>query len=77
MEGYIALGRLDEAKQVAQQAIAKKKEGQFVYNDLYSIAFLEGDTEGMKRSIQAVTGQQGVEDVLLLTPPIQRRTTAA
>jgi serine/threonine protein kinase len=65
MEGYIALGRLDEAKAVAQQAIAKKKEGQFVYNDLYSIAFLEGDIEGMKRSVQAVTGQRGVEDVLL------------
>ena len=65
MEGYIALGRLDEAKQVAQQAITRKKEGQFVYNDMYSIAFLEGDTEGMKRNVQAVMGQQGIEDVLL------------
>ena len=65
MEGYIALGRLDEAKQVGQQAITKKKEGQFVYNDLYSIAFLEGDIDGMKRSVQAVAGQRGVEDVLL------------
>ncbi|HKW25508.1 MAG TPA: protein kinase [Terriglobales bacterium] len=65
MEGYIALGRLDEAKQVGQLALAKKKEGQFLRDDLYEIAFLEGNTQEMNRQMQAVVGQRGVEDVLL------------
>ena len=65
MEGYIALGRLDEAKQIGQQAIAEKKEGQFVNDDMYAITFLEGDTDGMNRQVQAVRGKRGVEDVLL------------
>jgi tRNA A-37 threonylcarbamoyl transferase component Bud32 len=65
MEAYTALNRLDEAKQVYRQALDRKLEGQFLHDDRYAIAFLEGDTEEMKRQVSAVAGKSGVEDLLL------------
>jgi eukaryotic-like serine/threonine-protein kinase len=65
MEGYTALNRLDEAKEVAHKSFERHLEGQFLHDDLYAIAFLEGDTEEMKRQAAAVSGKPGVEDVLL------------
>jgi serine/threonine protein kinase len=65
MDGYTALGRLDESKEIGHKALAAKLEGQFLRDDLYLIAFLEGDTEEMKRQLQATTGKTGVEDLLL------------
>jgi len=65
MEGYIALGRLDEAKEIGRLALERKMEGQFVHDDLYEIAFLEGNTDEMKRQVDAVKGQPGVEDILI------------
>jgi serine/threonine protein kinase len=64
MEGYIALGRLDEAKAVYRQAMGHHFEGQFLHDDMYEIAFLEGDKEEMKRQVEVVAGKPGVEDVL-------------
>ena len=40
-------------------------EGQFLRDDLYELAFLQGDTEEMRREVQAVAGKAGVEDILL------------
>jgi serine/threonine protein kinase len=65
MEGYTALGRLDEAKQAYRQSMDRKLEGQFLHDDRYAIAFLEGDTEEMKRQLSAVSGKLGVEDLAL------------
>ncbi len=65
MEGYTALNRLDEAKQVARQALDRHLEAQFLHDDLYAIAFLEGDDEEMKRQVATATGKPGVEDLLL------------
>jgi tetratricopeptide (TPR) repeat protein len=65
MEGYTALSRLDEAKAVGHQALDRKLEPQYLRDDLYEIAFLEGDAEEMKRQVEATTGKPGVEDILL------------
>src|SRR5437667_3046221 len=64
MEGYIALNRLDEAKAVYRQSIERKMEYQFLHDDMYNIAFLENDTEEMKRQVAAVMGKAGLEDIL-------------
>ena len=65
MEGYTALGKLDEAKTVGRKALDQKLEGQFVRDDLYTLAFLEGDVGEMQRQLQATAGKSGVEDILL------------
>jgi eukaryotic-like serine/threonine-protein kinase len=65
MEGYIPLNRLDEAKKVYQQALDRKLEGQYTHYDRYTVAFLEGDKDEMKRQVDAVLGKSGVEDILL------------
>ena len=65
MDGYTALGKLDEAKDIGRKALANKLEGQFLRDDLYMIAFLEGETDEMQRQVQATTGRVGVEDLLL------------
>ncbi len=64
MEGYTALNRLDEAKEVYRQALERKIEGQFLHDDMYTIAFLEEDSDEMARQVAAVTGRPGVEDIL-------------
>ena len=64
IEGYIALNRLDEAKAVYRQALERKTDFQFLRDDRYDIAFLEGDSDEMKRQATAVIGQPGVEDML-------------
>jgi serine/threonine protein kinase len=65
MEDYIALNRLDEAKAAYRQAIDHKFDGVFLHDDLYVIAFLQGNAEEMKRQVAWVAGQPGAEDVLL------------
>jgi serine/threonine protein kinase/Tfp pilus assembly protein PilF len=65
MEGYIALNRLDEAKAVYRQALERKTDFQFLQDDMYEIAFLEGDSEEMRRQAAATVGHLGVEDILL------------
>jgi serine/threonine protein kinase len=65
MEDYMALNRLDEAKAVYRQAIDRKLGGSFLHDDMYVIAFLEGDAEEMKRQAAWAAGKPGAEDVLL------------
>jgi len=64
MEAYIALNRLDEAKTIYRQALDRKLGAQFGGDDMYEIAFLEGNTEEMKRQVNAASGKAGVEDLL-------------
>jgi eukaryotic-like serine/threonine-protein kinase len=67
MDGYTALDRLDEAKAAYRQAVDRHLQGQFLHDDMYMIAFLEGNTEEMKRQVDVVTGKPGIEDRLLST----------
>jgi eukaryotic-like serine/threonine-protein kinase len=43
MEDYAALNRLNEAKVVCRRALERKLDNVFLHDDLYSIAFLQGD----------------------------------
>jgi tetratricopeptide (TPR) repeat protein len=65
MDGYTALNRLEESKAVYRQSLDRHLEGQFLHDDMYAIAFLEGNTEEMQRQAHAVTGKSGIEDILL------------
>ncbi len=48
----IELGRLREAKDVIEQAQARKIDAGWLHVHLYRIAFLEGDTAGMQRQLE-------------------------
>jgi eukaryotic-like serine/threonine-protein kinase len=65
MEDEIALNRLDEAKLTYHQAIDRKIDNSFLQDDMYAIAFLQGDTEEMKRQLAWARGRRGTEDLLL------------
>jgi len=65
MDAYLSLGRLDEAKAVGHQALDRGLEGQFVRDNLYAVAFLEGDTAEMRQQVEAVAGKSGIEDYML------------
>ena len=65
MEAYIALDRLDEAKITYQQAFGRKLEGAFLHDDMYGVAFLEGNAEEMKHQAAWAVGKPGAEDILL------------
>jgi serine/threonine protein kinase len=65
MEGYIALDRLDEAKITFREATDRKLDDPFLHDDMYAVAFLEGDAEEMKRQAAWAVGKPGAEDILL------------
>ena len=65
MEAYIALDRLDEAKITYQQALGRKLDGAFLHDDMYGVAFLEGNAEEMKQQAAWAFGKPGAEDILL------------
>jgi len=65
MDGYIALGRLDEAKVTYRQAMDRKVDNPFLHDDMYAVAFLEGNQEEMKNQAAWAAGKPGVEDILL------------
>jgi tetratricopeptide (TPR) repeat protein len=54
---YMALNRFDEAKAVAEQAIAQKAEPWSIHLDLYQIAFIRGDDAAMQREVDQATGK--------------------
>lgn len=56
--GYLALGRYDEAKAVAEQSIAQKSDPWSVHMTLYSLAFIRGDQSAMQQEMQGSTGKQ-------------------
>jgi serine/threonine protein kinase len=65
MESYIALNRLDEAKTTYGQAISRNLDDVFLHDDLYAVAFLQGDVEEMKRQTAWASDKPGAEDILL------------
>jgi eukaryotic-like serine/threonine-protein kinase len=58
---YIKLNRLDEAKALYKQAHERNLEHPYFHADLYLIAFLENDAEGMKQQAAWSVGKLGPE----------------
>jgi tetratricopeptide (TPR) repeat protein/tRNA A-37 threonylcarbamoyl transferase component Bud32 len=69
---YLDLNRSAEAKAILAQAQAKNLDHFTVHEDLYLIAFAEGDTEGMRRYAAWAAGRP--EEFLMLS---DRATTEA
>jgi len=62
---YITLNRLDEAKAVFDQALARKLDAGQLRVAMYSLAFLRGDSAQMEQEVAWGAGKLGAEDVLL------------
>jgi len=56
---FLNLNRLDEAKQVAQQALARSLDVPALHFVLYLVAFLENDAKGMETQVAALLGKPG------------------
>jgi serine/threonine protein kinase/Flp pilus assembly protein TadD len=53
----IGLNRFDEAKQIIRQALSQKLENLRMHQNLYRIAFAQGDAAGVKNEIDWATGK--------------------
>ena len=62
---YINVNRLKDARQTLQEAQQKNFDGFTLRNDLYSLAFLSGDTAEMERQVAWAAGRPGEEDQML------------
>jgi eukaryotic-like serine/threonine-protein kinase len=62
---YVAANRLDEAKRIYKEAVARKAETLSLHAHRYALAFLEDDQAEMSRQLLWAAGQRGAEDVLL------------
>jgi serine/threonine protein kinase/tetratricopeptide (TPR) repeat protein len=54
---YMAMNRLEEARTTLQRAIDGKADNLFVHQQLHSLAFLNGDTDGMQRELKWAEGK--------------------
>jgi tetratricopeptide (TPR) repeat protein len=63
---YLSLNRYDEAKAVADQAIARNAEAWPLHPMLYSIAFVRSDETAMQQELKRAAGKPS-EGVLILT----------
>jgi tetratricopeptide (TPR) repeat protein len=54
---YMALNRLEEARFILQKAIDAKADNLFVHEQLYQLAFLSGDADGMQRQMNWSVGK--------------------
>src|SRR6266404_2860306 len=58
LAGYLRqLNRYSEAKEVLQQALEKKLDSQGIQSALFSLAFIDGDAQGMQAQIAAAVGK--------------------
>ncbi len=64
---YIDLNRLDEAEAVFKRAEERKLEGEFLFWNRYSLAFLKGDTAQMAQLALTAVGKPGAEQGLVST----------
>ena len=62
---YLSLNRLDEAKAVADQAIAQKIDPWTVHINLYDLAYLRGDQAAMHQEMSLAAGKPS-EPVLIM-----------
>jgi eukaryotic-like serine/threonine-protein kinase len=61
----LALNRPDEAKRVLVRAQERKLDGDYLHQEMYYQAFLQGDTAEMERQLSWAAGKPGAEDLLL------------
>jgi eukaryotic-like serine/threonine-protein kinase len=61
---FLSLNRRDEAKQVAQEGLARGLEAPEFHLMLYQLAFLERDTKGMEAQLATLSGKSGEEMAL-------------
>jgi tetratricopeptide (TPR) repeat protein/predicted Ser/Thr protein kinase len=61
---YLALNRYDEAKAVAEQAIAQKAEPWSIHIMLYQLGFIRGDDAAMQRELEHAAGK--VEEPIII-----------
>jgi eukaryotic-like serine/threonine-protein kinase len=54
---YMALNRLEEARSILQRAIDAKADNLFVHQQLYDLAFLNGDADAMQRQLKWSEGK--------------------
>ena len=62
---YVNLNRLEEAKATFDQALAHKLDSGALRQQIYSLAFLRGDTAQMEQELAWGAGKPGDEDALL------------
>src|SRR4030095_8541481 len=53
----VGLNHFDEAKEIIRQALSQKLENLRMHQNLYRIAFVQGDAAGMKKEIDWATGK--------------------
>ena len=64
---YINVNRLKDARQTLQEAQQKDFDDLFIRSNLYSLAFLSGDTAEMEREVAWAAGRPNEEDQMLNT----------
>ncbi|HLW86579.1 MAG TPA: protein kinase [Candidatus Sulfotelmatobacter sp.] len=56
---YMAMNRLEEARSVLQRSVDAKADNYFVHAELYDVAFLSNDADGMQRQMKWAEGKPG------------------
>ena len=56
---YLALNRFDEAKSIAEQAVAQKLDGNGVHTILADVAYIRGDWTAYNHQME---GERGTQD---------------
>jgi eukaryotic-like serine/threonine-protein kinase len=64
-QDFLALNRLDDAKAVLEQALARKLDSGILRGWMYYLAFLRGDSAQMAQQLAWGAGKPGAEDPLL------------
>jgi len=62
---YLPLDRLTEAKDISNQALARKLDEEALHTNLYSLAFLQGDSAEMIKQAAWFEGKPDVENEIL------------
>ena len=70
---YVALNRFDEAQAAIDDAAARKLDDPTIHENIYTLAFLRGDSSRMEHEVALAAGKPGWEDLSLF----QHSNTAA
>src|SRR5262249_34282613 len=62
---FFGLNRLDEARAVFENALARKLDAGYLHTGLYFLAFVRRDAQEMERQVAWSVGKRGEEDLLL------------
>jgi len=62
----LALGRIREAQNSIEQALARSLDAHYLHLALYSVAFLQDDENTMRQQLEWAKGRSGEEDWLLM-----------